>query len=85
MFLMFSLRRPDVFPTGDFGIRMAIYRHYLNGARRRGQAGPRAGHRPGRLKLPGPAQMENIAKPWEPYRSLACWYLWQSLAVKTMG
>jgi DNA-3-methyladenine glycosylase II len=28
MFLMFSLRRPDVLPTGDYGIQMAIRKHY---------------------------------------------------------
>jgi DNA-3-methyladenine glycosylase II len=28
MFLMFSLRRPDVLPTGDLGIQMAIRKHY---------------------------------------------------------
>ncbi|MEP7355434.1 MAG: DNA-3-methyladenine glycosylase [Acidobacteriota bacterium] len=28
MFLMFALRRPDVFPTGDLGIRAAIKRAY---------------------------------------------------------
>ena len=28
MFLMFSLRRPDVLPTGDYGIQMAIKKHY---------------------------------------------------------
>lgn len=35
-------------------------------------------------KLPKPKQMENIAKCWEPYRSIACWYLWRSLDVKTI-
>src|SRR2546428_13238060 len=34
--------------------------------------------------LPKPDQMEKIAKAWEPYRSVACWYLWKSLDVKTM-
>ena len=29
MFLIFALRRPDVFPTGDLGIRNAIQRAYL--------------------------------------------------------
>jgi DNA-3-methyladenine glycosylase II len=29
-----------------------------------------------------PNHMENIAKCWEPYRSVACWYLWRSLDVK---
>jgi DNA-3-methyladenine glycosylase II len=66
MFLMFTLRRPNVLPTGDFGIRMAIKRHYR------------------KRKLPNPAQMEKIAKCWEPYRSVACWYLWKSMDVKTM-
>jgi DNA-3-methyladenine glycosylase II len=30
--------------------------------------------------LPDPAQMEAIAEPWRPYRTLACRYLWRSLA-----
>lgn len=34
-------------------------------------------------KLPKPKQMEKIAKCWEPYRSVACWYLWRSLDIKT--
>jgi 3-methyladenine DNA glycosylase/8-oxoguanine DNA glycosylase len=29
--------------------------------------------------LPRPEQMEKIAQPWRPYRSVACWYLWRSL------
>src|SRR5262250_1316765 len=29
MFLMFTLRRPDILPTGDFGIRMAMYKNYM--------------------------------------------------------
>ncbi len=66
MFLMFTLKRPNVLPTGDFGVQMAIKKHYR------------------KRKLPKPEQMEKIAKPWEPYRSVACWYLWKSLDVKTM-
>jgi DNA-3-methyladenine glycosylase II len=30
--------------------------------------------------LPKPAEMEAIAEPWRPYRTLACLYLWRSLA-----
>ena len=82
MFLMFSLRRPNVLPTGDFGIRMAIYKYYLNGLRGSAKATLKPARRP-KLRLPGPEQMERIAKPWEPYRSLACWYLWQSVETKT--
>ncbi len=29
--------------------------------------------------LPKKTTMVELAKPWEPYRSLACWYLWRSL------
>jgi DNA-3-methyladenine glycosylase II len=65
MFLMFTLRRPNVLPTGDFGIQMAIKKHYK------------------KRKMPKPMQMEKIAKLWEPYRSIACWYLWRSLDIKT--
>jgi DNA-3-methyladenine glycosylase II len=28
MFLMFTLKRPNVLPTGDFGVQMAIKKHY---------------------------------------------------------
>jgi DNA-3-methyladenine glycosylase II len=66
MFLIFTLKRPNVLPTGDFGVQSAIKKHYR------------------KRKLPKPAQMEKLAKPWEPYRSIACWYLWKSMDVKTM-
>ena len=66
MFLMFTLRRPNVLPTGDYGIQMAIKKHYK------------------KRKMPKPEVMAKIAKSWEPYRSLACWYLWRSLDIKTM-
>jgi DNA-3-methyladenine glycosylase II len=66
MFLMFSLRRPNVLPTGDYGVQVAIRKHYK------------------KRKLPKPKEMEKIAKAWEPYRSLACWYMWRSLDIKTV-
>ena len=31
-------------------------------------------------ELPGPEQMEELAAPWRPYRTLASLYLWKSLA-----
>lgn len=77
MFLMFSLQRPDILPTGDLGIQMAIRKHYLtkakNGTKRR------------KFKPLKPKQMEKVAKCWAPYRSVACWYLWRSLDTKTPG
>jgi DNA-3-methyladenine glycosylase II len=66
MFLMFTLRRPDVLPTGDYGIQVAMKKYYR------------------KRKLPKPKDMEKIAKLWTPYRSVACWYLWRSLDIKTL-
>ncbi len=81
MFLMFSLKRANVLPTGDFGVRMAIYKHYLDV--QRAKAGKNLAlpkkNRKRKIKLPTPAQMEKIATAWAPYRSVACWYLWKSL------
>jgi DNA-3-methyladenine glycosylase II len=30
-------------------------------------------------ELPSPADLERIAEPWRPHRTLACLYLWRSL------
>jgi DNA-3-methyladenine glycosylase II len=61
MFLMFHLRRPDILPVGDQGIRRAVQVEY-------------------RLRKPPDAKrLEKIARPWRPYRTLACLYLWSSL------
>jgi DNA-3-methyladenine glycosylase II len=30
-------------------------------------------------KRPTPERLTAIARPWRPYRSIACWYLWRSL------
>jgi DNA-3-methyladenine glycosylase II len=98
MFLMFTLRRQNVLPVGDFGIRMAMYKNYLEkkaaravaakaNANKNGKAakGSARKPKPAKIILPGPEQMEKIAKSWEPYRSIASWYLWRSLDIKTMG
>ena len=84
MFLMFSLKRPNVLPTGDFGVRMAMYRHYLDVQRAKLKKAAKKSVRKKKIKLPTPAQMEKIAHCWQPYRSVACWYLWRSLDIKTM-
>jgi DNA-3-methyladenine glycosylase II len=65
MFLMFTLRRENVLPTGDYGVQAAMKKHYR------------------KRKMPKPEVMAKIAKCWEPYRSVACWYLWRSLDIKT--
>jgi DNA-3-methyladenine glycosylase II len=82
MFLMFTLQRPNILPTGDFGIRMAMFKHYLD--KTRATSIGAAKKRKRKIKLPSPTQMEKIAKCWEPYRSVACWYLWRSLDTQTI-
>jgi DNA-3-methyladenine glycosylase II len=97
MFLMFTLKRENVLPTGDYGVRMAMYRQYLEVQKKVQKAAEKAkgGKKKSskksaakktakpKIKLPTPEQMEKIAKSWEPYRSVACWYLWRSLDIKT--
>jgi DNA-3-methyladenine glycosylase II len=61
MFLMFGLRRRDVLPVQDLGIRTAVRREYELD------------------QLPGPGELHQIAAPWRPFASVACWYLWRSL------
>src|SRR5271155_1122789 len=92
MFLMFALKRENVLPTGDFGVRMAMYKHYVDVKRAKASKKTASGKKSAaakkgpkrKIKLPSPEQMEKIAKRWEPYRSVACWYLWQSLDTKTL-
>jgi DNA-3-methyladenine glycosylase II len=33
----------------------------------------------GLRKRPAPKKLTEIGESWRPYRSVACWYLWQSL------
>jgi DNA-3-methyladenine glycosylase II len=61
MFLIFALRRTDVLPVGDLGIRNAMRKAY------------------GMSEPPTPVEMEELAKRWRPYCTVASWYLWRSL------
>jgi DNA-3-methyladenine glycosylase II len=61
MFLIFALRRDNVLPTGDLGVRAAIKKAY------------------GLAELPKPVDIEELARGWHPYCTVATWYLWRSL------
>ncbi|MCA1583770.1 MAG: DNA-3-methyladenine glycosylase [Acidobacteria bacterium] len=63
MFLIFRLKRPDVFAVDDLGLVNAVQRAYALRAR------------------PSPRRLDAISEGWRPYRSLASWYLWKSLAL----
>lgn len=66
MFLIFNLCKLNVLPVNDLGIRRAIMINY-------------------KLKsMPDEKKIKKIAKlgKWEPYCSIASWYLWRSLEFK---
>ena len=63
MFMMFSLGRLDILPTGDLGIRKAMMNLY-------GLA---------ELPKPAVMHEIALINGWTPYQSVASWYLWQSL------
>ncbi len=65
MFLIFNLLRPNVLPLDDLGLVKAVSVNYFDGAPMVGKEG-----RAGILAL---------ATSWEPWRSVATWYLWRSL------
>lgn len=64
MIMIFGLRRADVFPEGDLGVRMGIQK--LRGLAER----------------PSQQEARTISLQWQPYRTLATVYLWQSLLVE---
>jgi DNA-3-methyladenine glycosylase II len=61
MILMFPLNRPDVFPVDDLGIQNAMKKLY---------------NLDGKGKVLH-QQMTDIAKQWQPYRTIACRHLWR--------
>ena len=63
MFLMFSLGRLDILPTGDLGVRKGMMIQY----------GLQA------LPKPAEMHALALENGWAPYQSIASWYLWQSL------
>lgn len=69
MFLMFCMGRLDILPTGDLGIRNGIKLLY------------------GFDHPPTPADVKRIANEyhWEPYQSVASWYVWKSLEAVPIG
>ena len=69
MFLMFRLGRPDVLPVSDYGVR-------------KGFALTFQGLKPSQKVTPdllaATADMERRARRWQPWRSVASWYLWRA-------
>ena len=68
MFLIFNLLRPNVLPLDDLGLLKAVSLHYLDGVPTREL-----------LARQGRQQVRELAAAWQPWASVATWYLWRSL------
>ena len=66
MFLIFTLCRLNVLPVGDLGVKKAAKLNY------------------NLKKLPDEKRLYKLSreKCWEPYNSIAAWYLWKSIDMK---
>jgi DNA-3-methyladenine glycosylase II len=74
MMLIFRLGRPDVLPTGDYGVRKGFALTF-------GKLKPLTNGKPTRVTpadLPAAAELERRAKRWHPWCSVASWYLWRA-------
>ncbi len=69
MLLIFRLGRPDVLPVDDYGVRKGFA---LTFQRLKPSTKVTPAH------LPKPDVMLRRARRWQPFRSLASWYLWRA-------
>ncbi len=69
MFLMFALGRPDLLPVDDYGIRKGFALTFL-GLKPTAKVTP--------ADLPKSDLMLRRARRWQPFRSVASWYLWRA-------
>ncbi|RKP35234.1 DNA glycosylase, partial [Dimargaris cristalligena] len=72
MFLIFYLKRLDVFPVLDFGVRKGMRLHFDLPAESKGK----------RKAGTTPEDLISLAEQWKPYRSVAAWYMWQVCDIK---
>lgn len=69
MMLIFRLGRPDVLPVGDYGVRKGFALTF-QGLKPETKVTPQL--------LPSAEKMQRRAKRWQPWRSIASWYLWRA-------
>jgi DNA-3-methyladenine glycosylase II len=76
MLLIFRLGRPDVLPAGDYGVRKGFALAFLRVPRSRPLAA---------ADLPAPEAVLRRGRRWEPFRSVASWYLWRACDLQKEG
>src|SRR5580698_4310198 len=69
MFLIFRLGRPNVLPVDDYGVRKGFALTF-------GKLKPT--DKVTAMDLPKPDVMHRRAKKWQPWSSVASWYLWRA-------
>jgi DNA-3-methyladenine glycosylase II len=69
MLLIFRLSRPNVLPVDDFGVRKGFALTF-------GKLKPTDKVTP--MDLPKPDDMRRRAKKWQPWCSVASWYMWRA-------
>ena len=74
MLLIFRLGRPDILPVDDYGVRKGFALTFQRLA-------PTTKVTP--ADLPKPEVMLRRARRWQPWRSLASWYLWRAADLAT--
>lgn len=77
MFMLFHMLRPNVLPLDDIGLQNAVQRHY--GPVTPSHDGVRMPSFDGMTKKEKYQAIESLAQKWQPWRSVATWYLWRSL------
>ena len=68
MYLIFDLKKPDVLPLGDLGVRNGIARFFgVSGHGKNGSLDQKKDRE----------KMESLFAPYAPFRSLASYYMWR--------
>ena len=78
VFLIFELRRPDIFPSTDLGVRKGILRLQTPGR----LYSPSVKISSQQLKKLKEQDYINLSEPFKPYRSILAFYLWKLEDVK---
>jgi DNA-3-methyladenine glycosylase II len=74
MFLIFRLGRPNILPVSDYGVRKGFALTF-------GKLKPADKVTP--MDLPKPEVMQRRAKKWQPWCSMASWYMWRACDLAT--
>ncbi len=69
MLLIFRLGRPDILPVTDYGVRKGFLLTFGRVAKNKPITA---------AMLPKPDVMLRRARKWQPWRSIASWYLWRA-------